>query len=158
MALDPAMVADCPYLPEGQLIDDVLEVDMAKSLVVCRMPTHKDLPITRTQRVHPVRHPPHVSGGLMVHATGVVGHAHAYLVLGLRHMEGWLGFGARIHNARFHSVGHLGPPLILKGWATSVRQGSTRVLARYSFEFLQEGRLVYEGDQTALWTRVGNAS
>ena len=28
------------------------------------------------------------------------------------------------------------------------------VLGRYTFRFLQEDKLVYEGDQTALWTRV----
>ena len=106
MPLDPEFVADCPYGPEGLMIDEILEVDPARSLVRVRMPTHAELPITSTQRAHPVRHPRHVSGGLMVHMTGMVGFVHAYYVLGLRHHEGWIGYGVKIHHARFHALAH----------------------------------------------------
>ncbi len=68
------------YGPGGLLIDEVLEVDRELSRVRVRMPTHADLPITREQRAHPIRHPRHVSGGLMVHMTGVAGLVHAYYV------------------------------------------------------------------------------
>ncbi|HZU81894.1 MAG TPA: hypothetical protein VE987_03210, partial [Polyangiaceae bacterium] len=100
MPLDPAFVDDCPYGPDGLLLDEVLRIDRDAGLVVARMPTHDDLPLTRTQRAHPVRHPRHVSGGLMVHVTGIMGFLHAYYVLGLRHESGWVGYGARIHSAR----------------------------------------------------------
>jgi hypothetical protein len=152
--LDPAFVADCPYSPEGLLIDDILEVDVERSLVRARMPTSELLPLTRTQRVHPVRHPQHVSGGLMVHMTGMLGFVHAYWVFGLRHAEGWTGYGGRIHHAGFKNLGVIGPPLELKGWCTSHRRNASRIVARYSFEFTQEGKLVYEGDQTAMWMKV----
>ncbi len=155
MALDPDFVADCPYAPEGLLIDEVLEIDPARSLVAARMPTHGGLPLTSTQRAHPARHPSHVAGGLLVHMTGMVGFLHAYYLLGLRHREGWIGYGARIHHARFHQLAPPGPPLVLRGWATQVRRGAASAVVRYAFEFSQEGRLVYEGDQTAVWTRVG---
>lgn len=153
--LDPDFVADCPYGPGGLLIDAVLEVDAARSLVKARLPTSGELPLTREQRNHPVLHPAHVSGGLMVHLTGMVGFVHAYYLLGLRHREGWVGYGVRIHGARFHALASPGEPLILTGWMTHARKGPTRILARYGFEFHQGETLVYEGDQTAMWQKVG---
>ena len=158
MALDPAFVADCPYGPGGLLIDDVLEVDLESSLVRARMPTTEQLPLTREQRAHPVRHPRHVNGGLMVHMTGMVGFAHAYYVLGLRHAEGWIGYGGRIHSARFRALAPPGEPMILECRATTVRRSRAKVLARYAFRFTQGATLVYEGDQTALWLDVGAAA
>lgn len=154
MPLDPEFIEDCPYGPEGQLIDEVLLVDVENSLVRARMPTHDDLPITSTQRVHPKKHPRHVSGGLMVHMTGILGFVHAYYVLGLRHRDGWIGYGAKIHGARFHALASPGEPLVLEARATQMRRGDLRVLARYDIKFHQGDRLVYEGDQTAWWTRV----
>jgi hypothetical protein len=154
MPLDSALVADALYFPGGLLIDEVLEVDLAKSLVRVRMPTHEDLPITREQRVHPTRHPRHVSGGLMVHMTGVAGFVHSYYVLGIRHAEGWTGYGVRIHSARFHAIAPPGEPIEITAWSTQLRRGPERILGRYSFRFTQAGKLVYEGDQTAMWLRV----
>ncbi len=154
MTLDPAFVADCPYGPGGLLIDEVLHVDRGDSSVVARMPTSSDLPLTREQRAHPVRHPRHVSGGLMVHMTGMLGFVHAYYVLDLRHADGWIGYGGRIYRARFVSLAPPGEPLELSTRATHVRRGKGRIFARYEFRFEQAGRLVYESEQAALWTRV----
>jgi hypothetical protein len=86
--------------------------------------------------------------------TGMVGFAHAYYVFGLRHSEGWIGYGARINSARFHALAALGEPIVIECKATQSRRGSATVLARYAFRFHQGERLVYEGDQTALWTNV----
>jgi hypothetical protein len=157
MPLDQAFVADCPYGPGGLLIDELLEVDRERSRVVVRMPTHADLPLTREQRAHPVRHPRHVSGGLMVHMTGMVGFVHAYHVLGLRHAEGWIGYGGRIYEARYLALAPPGEPLILEGRATKVRQRETQVFARYEFRFRQGERDVYASDQAAMWMRVDDA-
>lgn len=152
--LEQAFVDDCPYGPDALLIDDVTEVDVERSRVVCRMPVHDELPLTRSQRVHPVRHPRHVNGGLMLHMTGMLGFVHAYYVFGLRHAQGWIGYGAKIHGARFANLATPGTPLVLRGWTTRVRKGSTNIVARYGFEFLQGDKLVYEGDQTAMWLKV----
>lgn len=119
------------------------------------MPTHDDLPLTREQRAHPLRHPRHVSGGLMVHMTGMIAFAHSYFVLGLKHADGSIGYGGRIHSARFKALAKPGEPLVLECKATQLRQTPTSVLARYEFRFLQADTLVYEGDQTALWSKVG---
>jgi hypothetical protein len=90
----------------------------------------------------------------MVHMTGVLGLVHAYYVLGLRHAEGWIGYGARIHEARFTGLAREGQPLSLRGWASRLRRSPDQVVARYGFEFRQGDTLVYEGDQTAVWTRL----
>jgi hypothetical protein len=136
------------------LLEDVVEIDRAKSRVVGRMLTYDDLPLTREQRVHPTRHPRHVSGGLMVHMTGMMGFVHAYYVLDLRHSDGWIGYGGRIHSARFRALARPGEPMLLECEATRVRKTPKSVLGRYVFRFTQGGELIYEGDQTALWTRV----
>lgn len=158
MALDPDFVSDCPYGPGGLLIDDVMRIDRDAGLVVARMVTHDDLPLTREQRAHPVRHPRHVSGGLMVHMTGMVAFVHAYYVLDLRHADGWIGYGGRIHSARFKALARPGEPIELECRAKQLRRGGDSVLARYDFRFTQAGTLVYEGDQTAMWKKVVETS
>ncbi len=153
MPLDEAFVADCPYGPDALLFDDIVEVNEAQGRVVARMAVHDDLPLTRDQRVHPVKHPRHVNGGLMVHLTGMLGFVHAYYVLGLRHADGWVGYGARIREARFVALATPGTPLTLAATATRVRRSETNILARYQFEFHQGDTLVYESDQTAMWLK-----
>lgn len=154
MPLEQAFIDDCPYAPSGMLLDELLLVDLEKSLVRVRMPTHDDLPITREQRVHPLRHPRHVSGGLMVHMTGMAGFVHAYYVLGLRHAEGWIGYGGRIHDARYKALALPGTPIEIECQATKLRRGEKRILARYDLRFYQGAQLVYVGDQTAMWLKI----
>lgn len=154
MPLDPDFIADCAYGPGGILLDEILQVDPANQRVVASMSTHADLPLTREQRAHPVFHPRHVSGGLMVHMTGMIATVHAYYVLGLRHREGWVGYGAKINSARFKALAPPGQPLVLECVAKQLRQTPKSVLARYDFVFKQGDTLIYEGDQTALWTKI----
>jgi hypothetical protein len=84
----------------------------------------------------------------------VLGLVHAYYVLGLRHADGWIGYGARIHQARFLALAKPSEPLTLRGWTTRLRKSPDNIVARYQFEFLQGTTAVYEGDQTAVWTKV----
>lgn len=154
MSLDPEFVADCPYGPEAMLLDAILEVDRDAGRIRAQMPSHADLPITRHQRAHPVRHPRHVSGGLMVHMTGILGYAHAYYVMDLRHAAGWIGYGVRIHDARFAALAGPGEPLILEATSTRIRTIREQLFVRYLIEFTQGGKLVYRGDQTAAWVQV----
>ena len=155
--LDPDFVADCPYAPEAILFDEILELDREAGRLVARMPTHDRLPLTDLQRAHPVRHPRHVSGALMVHVTAMLGFAHAYFVLGLRHAEGWIGYGTNIDAARYRTLATIGPPLILECRATRVRRIRGSVQVRYSFRFEQEGALVYESEQGAVWHREADS-
>jgi 3-hydroxymyristoyl/3-hydroxydecanoyl-(acyl carrier protein) dehydratase len=154
VALDPDFAADCPYGPGGLLLDTILEIDPAAQRVRASMLTSDELPLTREQRAHPTRHPRHVSGGLMVHMTGMIAFVHMYYVLGLRHADGWVGYGAKIHSARFRALAPPGDPLVLECTASQLRQTPTSVFARYAFRFFQTDKLVYEGDQSAYWTRV----
>jgi len=148
---DEAFLADLPYSPEVLFLDRILELDAEKRTVVCRMPTDRPLPLTESQRVHPVRHPKHVAGAVMVHATGMLGFVHAYYLLGLRHHEGWIGYGTHIHRVVFRKLVVPGEPIIATCTATRERLGKERHFLRYSFEFRHEGQVCYEGDQTAVW-------
>lgn len=152
--LDPAFVDDCPYEPEAILFDDIVELDAEAGRLVATMPTHDSLPLTALQRAHPVRHPRHVSGAVLVHVTGMLGFAHAYYVLGLRHAEGWIGYGTHIHFARYGRLARIGPRLRLecRGLGKKSLRGS--VYVRYAFRFEQDGAVVYESEQGAVWRRV----
>jgi hypothetical protein len=154
VALDPAFLADCPYLPDAVLFDELLAVDREAGAVRARLPAHDALPLTRDQRAHATRHPRHVAGGLMVHATGMLGFMHAYYVLDLRHAAGWIGYGTHIHQARFRRLARVDAPLEGECRQTQLRKIRGQLVARYAFAFRQGGELVYEGDQTAVWTRV----
>lgn len=152
--LDDAFIADAPYSPGGLLLDELLTVDREQSMVRVSMPTHDELPLTREQRAHPHFHPRHISGGLMVHMTGMVGFVHAYYVLDMRHANGWIGYGGRIYSARFLSLAKPGAPMILEGRALKTRKGESKSFVRYQFRFEQENRTVYESEQSAMWMRM----
>ena len=151
---DAAFLADLPYDPEVLFFDELLEIDAETSRVRCRMPTDQPMPFVGAQRAHPVLHPRHVAGAVMVHATGMLGFIHAYYLLGLRHKEGWIGYGTHIHEGRFRRMGEIGAPMELECQATRIRRIAGSIVGRYRFVFTQGGDVIYEGDQTALWTRV----
>jgi hypothetical protein len=112
------------------------------------------MPFVGAQRAHPVLHPRHVAGAVMVHATGMLGFVHAYYLLGLRHREGWIGYGTHIHRVVFRKLVPPGTPIDATCIATKSRLGKQRHMIRYAFEFRHEGDVCYEGDQTAVWMRV----
>ena len=155
---EQAFLDDLPYDPEVLFLDELLEIDAERSLVRCRMPTDVPLPLTGSQRAHPVRHPSHVAGAVMVHATGMLGFVHAYYLLGLRHNAGWVGYGTHIHRVVFRKLVSPGAPIDATCIATRIRSGKTRHVVRYSFEFRHEGDVCYEGDQSAVWMLVGSGS
>ena len=154
---DAALIADLPYGPEVLFFDELTEIDAAKSLIRCRMPTDVPMPIVSAQRTHPVRHPRHVAGAIMVHATGMLGFLHAYYLLGLRHHEGWIGYGTHIHKVVFRKLVQPGTPIDATCVATRQRLGKKRHMIRYAFELRHEGAVCYEGDQTAVWMHVDAA-
>jgi hypothetical protein len=156
-AFDAEFLADLPYSPDVLFFDSILAMDRDKSLVTCRMPTDVPLPLTEAQRHHPVRHPKHVAGAVMVHATGMLGFVHAYHLLGLRHREGWVGYGTHIHRVVFRKLVSPGAPIEATCVATRTRLGKVRHFIRYSFEFRHEGQVCYEGDQTAVWLNTSEA-
>jgi hypothetical protein len=151
---DPEFLADLPYDPSVLLLDRILEIDPVAQRVRCGMPTDQPVPFMDRQRVHPTRHPRHFAGGALVHASGMLGFVHAYYLLGLRHHAGWIGYGTHIHSATFRKLVEPGTPIECTCTATRQKRGRSRVISRYSFEFRHEGEVCYEGDQSAVWTRV----
>jgi hypothetical protein len=158
MPLDSAFLEDCLYGGDAVLVDEILEVDPAAGRVRASIPTPATLPLTRDQRGDERVHPRHVSGGLMVHATGILGFVHAYHVLGLRHADGWVGFGTHIHDARFRALATLGPPLVAECLQVRLRKLAGNLFIRYRFTFTQaqgpgDPTVVYESEQSAVWRR-----
>jgi hypothetical protein len=147
--LDQDFFDDALYTPEGIYFNEIVERDDEGSRLVLRMPTHDSLPITEHQRETP-NHPRHVSGGLIVHLTGIAAMAHGYYVLGLRFRDGWGAFGARIKFGRYRDMAHLGPPLDCEVKALKVSLRERKGVIEYGFRFSQDGRLVYESEQTAI--------
>jgi hypothetical protein len=90
----------------------------------------------------------------MVHATGMLGFIHAYYLLGLRHKEGWIGYGTHMHRVVFRKLVSPGSPIEATCEATRSRIGKVRHMIRYAFEFRHEGAICYEGEQTAVWLHV----
>ncbi len=157
-AFDQAFYDDCPYDPDVLLLQTLLEIDPGASLVRCTWQTRADDCITSAQRNHPVRHPKHVSGAMMVHATGMLGFVHAYHLLGLRHHRGWVGYGTHMHRVVFRKMVPPGDILELTCRATRQRIGKARHFLRYAFEFHHRGERCYEAEQSAMWmnTAVGH--
>lgn len=151
---DEDFLDDCPYAPDVLFFDELSSVDRVKSSIRCRMPTDRPMPFTSSQRAHPTRHPRHVAGAVIIHATGSLGFIHAYFVLGLRHRDGWVGYGTHIHRGVFRRLVTPGTPIDATCTATRIRNGKTRIMARYDFEFRHEGAICYEGDQTAVWIKT----
>jgi len=140
-----------PYRPEGFFLDRLVKVDPEEKLIVCEMDTRKEFPLIDQQRHHPILQPPHLPGAVIIHLTGMLGLAAARFLLDIRFDLGWSGYGSRIHKGEFKRLVTLGPPLLLKGRITRVRKRSRMVIVRYEFRFIQQERLAYAGDQTAVY-------
>jgi hypothetical protein len=99
-----------------------------------------------------------VAAAELLQATGSLGCMHAWFFYGCRWDEGWAGFGNRIHRADFKELARIGPPLELVSRETRSRVGERRIVLRYDFRFTQEERVVYAGDQTAMFVKSRDLS
>ena len=140
------------YREEAFLVDEVVSMNPEDGSIEAILDTNRPLPFAAAQRVDP-HHPAHVSAGELLMVTGSLGCMHAWFFHGCRWDEGWAGFGNRIHRADFKSLATIGPPLHLESRETRTRVRSHRVVLRYEFHFRQEGRLVYHGDQSAMFLK-----
>ena len=139
------------------LVDEVLTLDPHEAAITGRMDTARPLPFSALQRTS-AEHPAHVAAAELLQITGSLGCLHAWFFHGCRWDEGWAGFGSRIHRADFKHLARIGPPLELASRETRSRVGSQRVVLRFEFHFTQEGRLVYRGDQSAIFVRSRDLS
>ena len=140
------------YLPEVFYIDGITTADSEAGIIEATFDTTRHLPYASTQRTSE-GHPAHVAAPEILMATGSLGCLHAYLFHGCRWDEGWAGFGNRIHRADFKALAHIGPPIELHSEESRRRVGPKRVMLRLSFKFHQEGRLIYRGDQSAIFVK-----
>jgi hypothetical protein len=152
MPLPPDFAAECLYTPDQWYLHDLLEVAAEEGRVLARADTTRLGALVEAQVERP-GHPRHVPGAVMVQMTGTLGNLHAVYVLGLRPSEGWAGFGTHVRNARFPSMGVIGPPLDVELKATRVRRVRGRTFVEYGFRFVQEGRDVYLAEHAAIWFR-----
>jgi len=145
---------DMLYDPSEYLIRELLDVDSERSLVRLSFGSDRSQPLTSSQRVDQL-HPAHVAGALLVHLTGAAGFVHAYYLLGLRHRDGWVGFGTHIHRAVFRKLITPGEDFEMTMRATRIRRGRDRYMVRYDVEVRSDGARCYQGDQSAAWMREG---
>lgn len=141
------------YREEAVLVDEITRIDAAAGRIEARLSTAgRAFPFAAAQRTS-AQHPAHVSGAELVMATGALGCLHAWLFHGVRWDAGWAGFGNRIHRADFKRLARLGPPIDLTSTETRRRIGPSRIVLRYAFDFRQDGRPVYVGDQSAMFVK-----
>ncbi len=152
---DEAFLSEVLYEPSVLCLDRIEEIDVERSRIVCRMPTSADLPLTNAQRVSK-QHPRHVSGGLMVHVTGMLGFVHAWHLEGIRASEGWTGYGTHMSKVVFRKLATVDAPLLCACVQKRIRRGPSRRFAIYEFEFTQNGDVVYESEQSAMWMKIAD--
>ena len=140
------------YKPDAFLIDEVHQMDPDERLIKASLDTCRPLPFRLSQRTDS-HHPAHVAAAEILQATGSLGCMHAWFFHGCRWREGWAGFGNRIHRADFKTLAHVGPPLRMQSRETRTRVGKRRIVIRFEFRFQQEERIVYVGDQSAMFVR-----
>lgn len=150
-SLELTRFLDCfLYREPAFLVDEICAVDSEARRLEARMDADRPLPIARHQRVGP-GHPAHVSAAELLTLTGNLGCLHAWIFHDCRWDEGWSGFGNRIHRADFKQLARVDVPLELESRETRTRVGPRRVVIRYEFRFRQGERVVYVGDQSAMF-------
>ncbi len=148
--IPPDFASECLYTEETWYIRDILELEPEGKRVVVQIDTARMTHLVGSQVVRP-GHPRHVPAALMVQLTGTLGNLHAVYGMGCRMSEGWVGYGTGIRNARFPSIGLIGPDFIATMDVTRVRKLGERRFVEYRFNYDQEGRTIYMADHTALW-------
>jgi hypothetical protein len=136
---DPEFLDDLPYEPRALFLDRIEAFDEKARTIVCRMPTDVPMPFTDAQRTHPVKHPHHV---------------HVYYMLGLRHADGWTGYGTHVHRAVFRKLVPPGKPLLCSCKELRARFMGERIFVTYEFEYRHEGDVAYESKQSAMWIKT----
>lgn len=144
--------AECLYAPDHWFVHDVLKIDPETHEVVGVIDTTRLGSLVDAQQPWP-GHVPHLPGAIAIHVTGTLGNLHAVYAMGLRPSQGWVGFGTHVKSARFRKIGTIGPPVIASAVAHRRRQLRGTWFLEYRFSFSQNGEIVYESEQTAVWSR-----
>lgn len=152
MPLPDDFAAESLYTPARWYLDELIEVDVEGGVVLARMDTTALTDEIAAQRDLP-GHPKHVPGAVMIQVTATLGNLHAVYALDMRPSQGWVGFGTHIRDARFPSIGIIGPPVLCRAHATRVRTVRGTRFIEYDFVYTQEDRTMYRSNQIAAWRR-----
>ncbi|MEN0067200.1 MAG: hypothetical protein AAGA48_34025 [Myxococcota bacterium] len=152
MALPPDFAEQSLYGPEAWFIHDVLTLDREAQRVVAFVDTTQLGPLVDAQHAVP-GHPKHVPGAVCVQLTGTLATLLSAYVLDMRRTDGWVGFGTHIHEARFPTLGEIGPPVEAACTAKKVRSFRGTTFVRYAYHYTQEGRDLYVAEHTGAWFR-----
>lgn len=144
--------AQCLYAPEAWFIHDLVRLDPDERVVIAHVDTTRLGALVDAQKAVP-GHPKHLPGAICVQLTATLGCLLAAYTLGMPPTEGWVGFGTAIHEARFPSIGEIGPPVLARADVVSVRTFRATRIVRYRFEYTQGERVVYRAEHTAAWFR-----
>lgn len=140
------------YTPDAWFIDEVLSIDAASKQVIARLDTNNIQTLVDSQRVWP-GHPKHFPGAVAVQMTATLGQLYAIYILGLRATEGWVGFGTHIKRAKFGALGTIGDDVIATVTCTRARTIRGTWFTDFTFEYTQNGTVLYESQQTAAWVK-----
>ena len=143
---------ECLYEPSHWFVHEVRVLDREKGHVVGVIDTTRLGGYDAAQRLVGA-HERHLPGAIAVQVTGTLGNLHATYVVGLRMSEGWVGYGTHIKDARFKRLARIGPPVIAELRELRRRQWQGAWFLTYRFQFEQEGEVVYESEQIAVWRR-----
>ena len=152
MPLPPDFHEQCLYTSEAWFIHDILEMDAENNTMVGLVDTTQLGPLVEAQVALP-GHPKHLPGAVCIQITGTLGALMSAYMLDMRRTDGWVGFGTHIHEAKFPSIGEIGPPVHARATILSRRTLRGTTFVRYRFSFTQEDREVYRSEQTAAWKR-----
>lgn len=141
------------YGPGAFLVDEVTFADPNDGVLEARIDTTRHMPYTAEQRGDPKLHPRHVNGGDLLTITGNLGCLHAFFFHGCRWDEGWVGFGAKIYRADFKNLARIGPPVTCRSVEMQKKRMSDRLIIRFDFEMKQGDKLVYQSEQSAIFTK-----
>jgi hypothetical protein len=156
-SFDGQILDDLPYDQSVLLLDFLARARPSRAVwcaVACRRSRSTRSPPLSARTRCVIRHVP---GAAIIQATASLGFVHVYYLLGLRHREGWIGYGTHIHKAIFRQLMTPGAPVEATCVATRVRPGKDRYAIRYRFEFRGDSVRYFDGDQTAFWFRTSSA-
>lgn len=145
-------VHEAMYGPEAWFVHRLLRVDPEARVVEAELDTAAHDALVVAQR-EVAGHEKHLPAASVIQATGTMGQLYAVYALGLRATSGWSGYGTHIREARFHSMGIVGPPVHITLTCTRQRQMMGAWFCEFDFAFRQADSLVYTSKQSAAWRR-----
>ncbi|MBX2799714.1 MAG: hypothetical protein KTR31_18695 [Myxococcales bacterium] len=152
MPLPEDFAEQCFYDERAWFVHDLIELDADNRTLHALIDTTRLGTLVEAQ-VDFDGHPKHLPGAVCLQATGTLGVLMSAYALDMRRTDGWSGFGTHVHDARFPTLGEIGPPVHARAAVLSLRTFQGTRFVRFRFEFTQDERIVYRSEQTAAWRR-----